>query len=868
MRLFMTKRKVILAAHSNHQQIMKELLNDELAKPNISLFPFHVFLSQLTNNEHDANLFSRAYSIIQKQKQTCTTLSNSLHYPEIVQQLVTFVKDCMSYEIDIETLPDQTTKESDIKNCLRAISSLYQESTTLKVVKDNIHNAENIVIYPFYQTLFDKKVVNYLLSKNAQKKDYISFKNAEKKVFYALNVAREAEAIAQWLHKNINKKTLLICCETSTLPLMLTTSLSRYNIDYSIDFSYKPSIVVDHFLILYNFYLLKDMEALKECLSSEVFNNDNYHELLTYINIVNPPYDDLFNSFNHYQNIEQFNTIDKRDQVKLKKLEKLAEKQRINIQEFLKNTTKHPLLESFDVLTANISHYDISERQTLFSLKDIVEQMIFSNLEESFQPIVLDYLLSSLSITTSTTPTNVKITTLRNGYQTGYDCIVIVGANQHNYPGFSKKSGIIDEEYVKFIDYPLLEERLLFHTEQLGYLLESAPEIIVSYATSTFEGKALSESFDLVQDLPRNPWPMSTYGNSKENDYQLSPSIAQKLFFKDDTLFGSVSSFEVFFQCHYHYFLKVGLNLSKNDVEPTLVAMIGTISHAIVEELSKAATESFTDTTLKSKISYYFHDLHTLYPHQQAYWEFIESRLYKQIAVAMLRLQETYKHTNFKFFESEKEFFEVWEISENQKIAIKGFIDRIDMSDDFFRIVDYKSSEKNLSFAKVKAGLQLQLLTYLVIADHAFTQKASGVHYYSFLNKVVDVFSQRVSNYKLISYSENDYQELFYKKHKMSSWFVSEETNMYHSDWFIKHITKTNKINKSGLYDLEKINQFLVTVYSYMINTLHEGSIQRNPTKDACTYCDFKYICVFKGKYRELEDYQQSNTLKGDDSNA
>lgn len=864
----MTKTQIILAAHSNHQQIMKELLNDELAKPNISLFPFHVFLSQLTNKEHEAWLFSRAYSMIQKQKQVCTTLSSSLHYPEIIQQLVTFVKECISYEIDIDSLPEQTSKEIDIKHCLRLISSLYKENTTLRVVKDNIHDANNIIIYPFYQTLFDKKIVDYLLSKNAKKENRKSFNDPKKNVYYALNTAREAEAIAQWLNENTHKKTLLVCCETSTLPLMLTTSLSRYNIDYSIDFFYKPSIVVDHFLILYNFYLHKDMDTLKECLSNQVFNNDNYNELLTYINIVIPSYDHLFKSFNHYQNIEQFNTLDKRDQVKLKSLEKQAEKQRIKIQAFLIDNSKHPLLESFEVLTANITNYEPSERQTLFSLKDIVEQMIFSNLEESYQPIVLDYLLSSLSMAKSTKPTNVKITSLRNGYQMGYDCLIIVGANQQNYPGFSKRTGIIDEEYLKLIDYPLLEERLTFHTEQLGYLLESAPEIIVSYATSTFEGKALSESFDLVQNLPRKAWPLSTYGNNKENDYQLSPSIAQKLFFQEDTLFGSVSSFEIFFQCHYRYFLKVGLSLSKNDVEPTLVAMIGTISHAIVEELSKTSTDSFTDTTLKARISYYFDDLHTLYPHQQSYWDFIESRLYNQISLALLRLQETYNHTDFKFFEAEKEFFEVWEISENQKIAIKGFIDRIDMSNDFFRIVDYKSSEKNLSFSKVKAGLQLQLLTYLVIADHAFTQKASGVHYYSFLNKVVDVYSQKVSNYKLITYSENDYQELFFKKHKMSSWFVSDETSMYHSDWFIKHITKTNKISKSGLYDLKKINEFLITIYSSMFETLQKGNISRNPTKDACTYCDFKYICVFKGKYRELEDYQQNNTLKGDDSNA
>src|SRR5690554_3521252 len=805
--------------------------------------------------------------MIQEIKSTCLILTNSLHYPEIVQQLISFTKECISYDIDFESLPCSTAKEKDIKKCVRAIAPLFQESPTIDLIKKNIQDASEITIYPFYQTLFHKKIVDYLVSINATTKNYKNFESPEKTVYFALNQAREAEAIAQWILTNRDQKVLLICCETSTLPLMLTSSLERYGINHSIDFSFKPPVIVDHFLILYRYYLRKDIASLKECLSNAVFSNDTFNELLTYINLINLTYNDLFKPLTHYQNIDQYNTLDKRDQIKLKKLEQKAEEQRNTLLKYL-DANDNPLMLAFDRLASNIANYDSMQRQVLFNIKETVEQVLFSKLDSEAHYIVIEYLLSSLSLSKSAKPTNVTITSLENGYQTGYDCAIILGANQQNYPGFSKKTGIIDEEYLKNINYPTLESRLLFHTQQLNRIMNVSPEIIISYSTSTFEGKTLSESFDLVQAIPKKPWPLYVFGNRLENNYSLSPSIAQELFFKDKSLFGSVSSFEVFFQCHYRYYLQVGLKLSKNDVEPTLVAMIGTIAHGIVEDLSLSAYEKLTDEQLKEKISHYFIDLYKLYPHQKKYWDFIELRLFNQMKLELIRLQESEKSTDFKFKEAEKEFLEPWIVNDNQKIIIKGFIDRVDMTNDFFRILDYKSSEKNLSYAKVKAGLQLQLLTYLVIADHMFLQKASGVHYFSFLNKVVDIVSQKVSNNKLITYSENEYIEFFHKKHKISSWFVNDDASMYHSDWFIKNITKTNKINKSGLYDLSKIKDFLEHIYASMATTLENGKILRNPTKDACTYCDFKYICIFKGKVRDYEDYQVENTLKGDDSNA
>ena len=53
-------------------------------------------------------------------------------------------------------------------------------------------------------------------------------------------------------------------------------------------------------------------------------------------------------------------------------------------------------------------------------------------------------------------------------------------------------------------------------------------------------------------------------------------------------------------------------------------------------------------------------------------------------------------------------------------MSLKGVIDRIDeFTDDrdaYFKIIDYKSSDKKLDIDKVLGGLQMQLVTYGAIA--------------------------------------------------------------------------------------------------------------------------------------------------------
>ena len=57
------------------------------------------------------------------------------------------------------------------------------------------------------------------------------------------------------------------------------------------------------------------------------------------------------------------------------------------------------------------------------------------------------------------------------------------------------------------------------------------------------------------------------------------------------------------------------------------------------------------------------------------------------------------------------------ELDDGKKLLLRGKIDRIDSlkieDNTYLRIVDYKSSEKNLKLSDIKSGISLQLMTYM-----------------------------------------------------------------------------------------------------------------------------------------------------------
>ena len=76
-----------------------------------------------------------------------------------------------------------------------------------------------------------------------------------------------------------------------------------------------------------------------------------------------------------------------------------------------------------------------------------------------------------------------------------------------------------------------------------------------------------------------------------------------------------------------------------------------------------------------------------------------------------------------------------------KRVEIIGKIDRIDLAKtengNYFRIIDYKSSIKDIKLEKVYAGLQLQLITYVDATKNSKSDfKPTGALYFNLIERL------------------------------------------------------------------------------------------------------------------------------------
>ena len=165
-----------------------------------------------------------------------------------------------------------------------------------------------------------------------------------------------------------------------------------------------------------------------------------------------------------------------------------------------------------------------------------------------------------------------------------------------------------------------------------------------------------------------------------------------------------------------------------------------------------------------------------------------------------------------------------------------GIVDRIDISEKGYRVIDYKSGNKALSLPKIRAGLQLQLLTYLMILEDTMARAPHGTYYFSFTDESIDViagsFAKRTNSTTFMD--ELDWREDYQNNHKLVGVSLTELPDD------LKEYVKSLKQN-----DYQEFKAVLLQLYSYLGEQLLQGKIAPLPVETACQYCDFKGICHY-----------------------
>ncbi|MDR0978680.1 MAG: helicase-exonuclease AddAB subunit AddB [Lachnospiraceae bacterium] len=361
----------------------------------------------------------------------------------------------------------------------------------------------------------------------------------------------------------------------------------------------------------------------------------------------------------------------------------------------------------------------------------------------------------------------------------------------------------------------------------------------------------------------------------------LSKEVIEKLY--GSTLKTSVSRLEQYQNCPFSFYLKYGLKLKEKEIFEIRAIDSGSFMHEIIEEfferiqaeginvkeISKEKIILITNSIIEEKLAIKKNFIFA----SSAKFIVLTNKLKKVVQKSIEYIVYQLKVSNFEVLGSEKEFGEnkdyeaiKVELECGKAVEVTGKIDRIDIAkiqgENYVRIIDYKSSVKDIEMNQVVAGLQLQLIIYLGAIANAESANPAGILYFPLLEPLVRSIS---------SETDEDIEKNIRKEFKMNG-IVLADINIVramdknidtgHSDVIPVYVGKDNNISEKkssaiSKEEFENLQKNAMSLIKQISKEMLNGNISIKPVFDkhkkkvSCEYCKYKSICKFDPKQDE-----------------
>lgn len=444
----------------------------------------------------------------------------------------------------------------------------------------------------------------------------------------------------------------------------------------------------------------------------------------------------------------------------------------------------------------------------------------------------------------------------------------------------------------------------LSENEQLHFV--SNPNTTISYLTSQLQLMKRNYPihdfwWDVYHYYINDPWKQKAekvlsslfYTNETK---KLSIETADELY--GDTIQASVSRMELFNSCPFNHFIRYGLQLKDRKIYRLEAPDIGDLFHAALKHISEIVNEqnitwaSLSKEQCEKLAKQAVEDLAPKLQNEillsSERHHYIKRKLEQIITRASFVLSEHAKVSGFSPIELELAFGPKgklpplsFPLKNGKKMELVGRIDRVDKAKDengnmFLRVIDYKSSEKDLNLNEVYFGLSLQMLTYLDIimtySNELVESKATpaGMLYFH-------VHNPMVNSTKMLTLEQ--IEEEWMKKFKMNGLMLSDQNVLKLMDQTLESgssqivsagikkdgtLTKNSKV--ASMDEFENLRSYVRKLYEKTGNAIIDGNVEITPykmkDKKNCAFCPYRSICQFDESmenncYRVLP--QQSN---------
>lgn len=244
----------------------------------------------------------------------------------------------------------------------------------------------------------------------------------------------------------------------------------------------------------------------------------------------------------------------------------------------------------------------------------------------------------------------------------------------------------------------------------------------------------------------------------------ISKAVTKALY--GNVLENSVTRLERFAACAFAHYLQYGLNLKERELLQFASVDMGNIYHKALEcfakevkatetswaSLDEAKTEQFVEAAMLETMESYKQTLVL----DDAKSQYLLQRMKRTLHCAVWAMVRQVKCGQFEPSAFEVAFSGVseldairFELSDDEKMRLKGRIDRIDTYETedkvYVRVIDYKSGNTTFSLLNLYHGLQLQLVVYMNAALEVVEKKhkdkqvePAGIFYYQVKHPMID----------------------------------------------------------------------------------------------------------------------------------
>ena len=451
------------------------------------------------------------------------------------------------------------------------------------------------------------------------------------------------------------------------------------------------------------------------------------------------------------------------------------------------------------------------------------------------------------------------------------------------FPNLKETSDVITQKY-EITNQKATYEALI---EKLAKIQEKELEPEWKETYRYFENEA-SWKNKLEKDLQG-----LSYTNIPQN---IETTTIEKLY--GNVLKTSVSKLETYKKCPFSYFLKYGLNLKQKEELKIQNFDTGSFMHEIIDLFFNQVKEENIQLTellgeeekirkivnqiVETKLDYGKYRFTATVK-----YKILIQRLERMVTKALKYIVESLVYSDFNVegteveFDNGKEYKPIEITLENGKrIEIRGKIDRVDIArtsdGNYLRIIDYKSSARNVDLNEVYAGISIQLLTYLDAICEEKDLMPAGILYFNLIEKNVN---PKVK-------TEEAIEEEIRKQFKMKGLILADIEVMKMQDNNLKE-GKTSKIIPAGISgkgainkrdtngveqeEFEVLQKYIGKIIKEIGKEILQGKIDLKPTnykgKTPCRYCEYHAICGFdarnnKNKYKYIENLSKDDIIR------